>query len=96
VRTTLTLDDDLAMVLQDRARITGRPFKEVVNACLRKGLAAESEPPREPMAVRTFDAGLREGIDLAKALDLVAEMDNERFIAVTRAMAVEASPDDRP
>ena len=50
VRMTLNLDDDLAMVLQDRARMTGRPFKEVVNACLRKGLAAESEPPREPLA----------------------------------------------
>ena len=76
--------------------MTGRPFKEVVNACLRKGMAAESEPPREPLAARTFDAGLSEGIDLAKGLDLVAEMDDERFIAVTRAMAAEASLDDRP
>ncbi|CAB4886587.1 MAG: DUF2191 domain-containing protein [Actinobacteria bacterium] len=96
MRTTLTLDDDLAMVLQDRARMTGRPFKEVVNACLRRGLAAESEPPREPMTVRAFDAGLRDGIDLTKALDLVAEMDDERFIAVTQELAVEAGPDDRP
>jgi len=87
MRTTLTLDDDLAMALQDKARTTGRPFKEVVNACLRRGLAAESEPPRIPMVVRTFDAGLREGIDLTKALDLVAEMDDEHFGAVTRHLA---------
>ena len=76
--------------------MTGRPFKEVVNACLRQGLAAESEPPREPMTVRAFDAGLRDGIDVTKALDLVAEMDDERFIAVTQELAVEAGPDDRP
>ena len=38
MRTTLTLDDDLAMALQEIARATGRPFKSVVNACLRKGL----------------------------------------------------------
>jgi hypothetical protein len=39
------------------------------------------------MVVRTFDAGLRDGIDLTKALDLVAEMDDEHFGAVTRHLA---------
>ena len=86
MRTTLTLDDDLAMALQEKARRMFLPFKDVVNACLRRGLASESEPPRSPLVIRTFDAGLREGMDLTKALDLVAEMDDEHFEVLTRRL----------
>jgi hypothetical protein len=39
MRTTLTLDDDVAARLQAEARKTGRPFKAVVNEYLRAGLA---------------------------------------------------------
>jgi Ribbon-helix-helix protein, copG family len=39
MRTTLTLDDDVAARLQAEARRTGRPFKAVVNQYLRAGLA---------------------------------------------------------
>ena len=39
MRTTLTLDDDVAARLQAEARRTGRSFKVVVNEYLRAGLA---------------------------------------------------------
>lgn len=39
MRTTLTLEDDIAARLQAEARKTGRPFKVVVNEYLRAGLA---------------------------------------------------------
>jgi hypothetical protein len=39
MRTTLTLDDDVAARLQAESRKTGRPFKTVVNEYLRVGLA---------------------------------------------------------
>lgn len=39
MRTTLTLDDDVAARLQAEARRTGRSFKAVVNEYLRAGLA---------------------------------------------------------
>ena len=39
MRTTLTLDDDLAARLQAESRKTGRSFKTVVNDYLRAGLA---------------------------------------------------------
>lgn len=39
MRTTLTLDDDVAARLQTEARRSGRPFKTVVNEYLRAGLA---------------------------------------------------------
>ncbi len=37
MRTTLTLDDDLAGLLKQRARELGIPFKEAVNRTIRAG-----------------------------------------------------------
>lgn len=38
MRTTLTLDDDVAAKLRTEARKSGEPFKQVVNRVLRTGL----------------------------------------------------------
>jgi len=38
MRTTLTLDDDVAAKLKTEARRAGRPFREIVNETLRRGL----------------------------------------------------------
>ena len=38
MRTTLTLDDDIAAKLSAVSRTTGKPFEEVVNALLRRAL----------------------------------------------------------
>lgn len=52
MRTTLTLDDDVAETLQRLAR--GRRFKEVANTALRLGLRAmESRAPDEAPLDRT-------------------------------------------
>lgn len=40
MRTTLTLDDDVAAKLESEARRTGLSFKETVNTILRLGLKA--------------------------------------------------------
>ena len=42
MRTTITLDDDVAAKLRLKARKSGRAFKDVVNDALRSGLAAQS------------------------------------------------------
>jgi len=70
----LTLDDDLFMALHDRARATGRSFKEVVNEVIRRGLF-DSEPPRA-MVAPTLDMGVPR-VDVTKALDLAMQTDDE-------------------
>jgi hypothetical protein len=72
VRTTLTLDEDVAAKLRSLARRTGRPFKAVVNEAIRRGLATRSAPSRrEPFKVRPHDLGpVRRGLDL----DNIAEV----------------------
>lgn len=58
MRTTLTLDDDVAAKLEAEARRTGLSFKETVNTILRVGLDAKrGKGPREPFKVKAFDMG---------------------------------------
>ena len=76
VRTTLTLDDDVAAKLKDEVRKTGRPFKETVNACLRAGLNLK-RTPRSAVAfrVRPHDMGTRTGVNLDKISTLLEEIE---------------------
>jgi hypothetical protein len=53
MRTTLTLDDDLAAKLEAEARRSGLSFKETVNTILRIGLnARRGRLPRQPFKVK--------------------------------------------
>ena len=56
MRTTLTLDDDLAMMLKREAQASDRPFRDVVNDAIRRGLLA-STAPRPRIEVPVFDLG---------------------------------------
>ena len=58
MRTTLTLDDDVASLLKKETRKSGEPFKQVVNRFLRLGLTAPKEPARKPFKVKPFNLGL--------------------------------------
>ena len=44
MRTTLTIDDDLAEALKARARNSGKSFKSVVNEAMRIGLMTGEKP----------------------------------------------------
>jgi len=48
VRTTLTLDDDVAAKLRAESRRSGRSFKQVVNDFLRLGLHVRSQVASAP------------------------------------------------
>jgi len=58
VRTTLTLDEDVAKLLEKEVRKSGHPFKQVVNDTLRLGLCAAKHPARKPFKVTPIDLGL--------------------------------------
>lgn len=76
VRTTLTLDEDVAAKLRAEARKTGRPFKETVNACLRAGLSLRKRArPTAPFRVRPHDMGLKPGVNLDKISSLLDDLE---------------------
>lgn len=85
MRTTLTLDDDLAELLRQRAAALGVSFKEVVNRALRAGLSREMTP-RDVEVPRTIphSFGFRPGIDLDKLNQLADEMEVEAAVESLR------------
>jgi plasmid stability protein len=62
IRTTLTLEDDVAARLRAESHRTGKSLKTVANEALRAGLDRSRE--RAPFEVIARDLGLRPEIDL--------------------------------
>ena len=77
MRTTLTLDEDIAVRLQSEARRTGQPFKTLVNEVLRSGLAQRRAAPRiEHFQVETHNfGGLKPGVSLDSIGALLEQLD---------------------
>jgi hypothetical protein len=63
VRTTLTLDDDVAAKLKAEARKSGEPFKQVVNRVLRAALNGQKQlKSLPPFKIKPRKMGLRPGL----------------------------------
>ena len=89
MKATLTLDDDVAAFLRAQARLHDKPFPQVVNDTLRRGMSSRAgDPPageehtRQPYRVPTFSSGYAPGIDPGdpKAFkNLLNRLDDEHF-----------------
>ena len=81
MRTTLTLEEPIAIALKNAAHRSGKPFKQVVNETLRAGLKASKSSAVAARPYRLKPAslgGLRVSVDIDKALQLAdALADNE-------------------
>jgi hypothetical protein len=82
MRTTLTLDADVARRLADEVHRQRRPFKQVVNEALRRGLSQRLADADAP-AYRTepHRAKLRPGFDPAELNRLADELEDEAVLA---------------
>lgn len=61
VRTTLSLDDDVARLLAKEVRRSGSSFKAAVNHFLRLGLMASRQPTQKKFTVHPRKLGLPAG-----------------------------------
>jgi hypothetical protein len=78
MRTTLTLDDDVARRLESEMQRSGEGMKAVVNRALRLGLGMADKPVEpEPFSVEAHAFGFREGTDLDRLNQLVDELEAE-------------------
>jgi hypothetical protein len=73
-RTTLTLDDDVADRLALEARRSGRSYRAVVNAAIRRGLDAPVDG-REPFRVQATEMRRRPEFDLDNIEELLDRLD---------------------
>ncbi len=87
MRTTLTLDDDLAAALKEMAFTRKETMKKVVNETIRAGLRAEAAPPSaKPYRLRPAALGrVAPDLDLDRALRLADELEDEGAIGKIEA-----------
>lgn len=84
MRTTLTLDPDVARLIDDAVHRERRPVKQVVNDALRRGLRPEPPADEQPYGVTPHHSALRPGLDLAGFNRLVDELDDEQILDQAR------------
>ena len=77
MRTTLTLDEDVAAKLRAAMRRNGKSLKATVNEILRLGLDAQRERPgRKRFRVKARDLGrLKPGLSLDSVGDLLEQLE---------------------
>jgi hypothetical protein len=76
MRTTLTIDSDVRLLLERRMRERGQSLKEAVNEALRNGLTTNR--PSTPFRTPTFDLG-EPLVPLEKALSLSGALEDEEL-----------------
>lgn len=83
MRTTLTIDDDVAKELKAETRRSGQTFKDVVNLVLRRGLRSGQKPePRLPrFKVQPFSSPFQPGVDPGRLNQLLDDMETEEFLS---------------
>jgi hypothetical protein len=80
MRTTVTLDDDVAAKLKEEARRRKTSFKEALNSSVRRGLRAGTPDAAEPYRLKPQPLGARPGIDLDRALVLAGELEDAEIL----------------
>lgn len=86
MRTTLTLDPDVAARLNAEVARTDRALKAVVNDALRRGLHLPSNGARRTAyVVRPVKLAFRPGVDTDKLNELADELENEVLVKKLRA-----------
>lgn len=86
MRTTLTLDDDVAELIEDAIHREHRPMKQIVNDALRRALAPHVSR-REPYHLIPHESGIRPGFDLSGFNRLADELEDEAIMDNTRPIS---------
>jgi len=84
MRTTVTLDDDVVELIRRRMAERQVSFKRALNDAVRDGATGRPAPGR--FATRTADLGVP-GVNLDRALQIVAELEDEELIRRQRRRA---------
>ena len=81
MRTTLTLDDDVAAKLKAEQHRAGRTFREIVNDALRRGLASQRvTAKRRSFKITARDLGdLKPGLSLDNVAVLIERVEGPLY-----------------
>jgi hypothetical protein len=81
MRTTLSLDDDVAALLERVRKAKDASLKEIVNQALREGLTRMTGPPpaRKPFRTKTVSLGKCYFPNLDNIAEVIAQSEGERY-----------------
>jgi len=81
MRTTITLDDDVALMLGKLQKTEQKPFKQIVNEVLRSGLVKKKSEGQEKPHYSTpeLDAGMCKYPDLDNVAEILAVAEGEDY-----------------
>ena len=77
MRTTVTLDPDVAALIEREMTERGIPFKQAVNEAIRAGLAPRKRGARYIVDARAMG---KPAVPLTKALQLAADLEDEELV----------------
>ncbi|HWE92049.1 MAG TPA: hypothetical protein VG317_21480 [Pseudonocardiaceae bacterium] len=83
MRTTLTLDDDVARLVDDAVHREHRPMKQIINDALRSVLAPRVGR-QEPYRLTPHQSAVRPGFDLAGFNRLADQLEDEAIMDKAR------------
>ncbi|MSV35836.1 MAG: DUF2191 domain-containing protein [Bryobacterales bacterium] len=84
MRTTLTLEPDVALKLKRKMAARKLTLKDAVNQALRIGLTAEERPKSKPFRVEPFSMQFLPGIDQDKLGQLADQLEDEEIVRKLR------------
>ncbi len=84
MRTTVTLDADVARLVDDAVHGTRRSRKQVINDALRKALGPSSPARAKPYGLSPHRSAIRPGIDLSGLNRLADHLEDEAIEASMR------------
>lgn len=86
MRTTVTLEPDVARLLSEHARQTRKSFKETLNAAVRSGLGrvTDSSEDRE-FTIEARPMQIKAGVDGGRFNALLDDLDADAFIDKNRS-----------
>ncbi len=79
MRTTLTLDDDVARLVEEAIHREHRPMKQIVNDALRRALAPRVAR-QEPYHLTPHESAVRPGFDPSGFNRLADELEDEAIL----------------
>jgi hypothetical protein len=59
MRTTIDISDGILSELRERARQRKRPFREILEETIQRGLSASATPPKKQANIPTFRVGVK-------------------------------------
>lgn len=79
MRTTLTIDDDVAFGLKRiQESETDKTFKEIVNDTLRRGLGTKTPRSKKAVKLKTYPLGLRKDLNFDNIEELLDRVEGPR------------------